>query len=408
MITKISDRYQIGFWNYSPASEQGAADVADWEKLGMTFVMSPQYNPKTDAAKLREVLDACAEKNIAVILNDPRARWGGAATDTENYRAKYAAALRDFGSHPAVRGFHVGDEPNSDAAFADAQKAMEIQSEMAPNLLPHLNYLPFWGGQEQTFAREMKLAEEAKAGVLCYDCYSQMNPGDDGVNLYYRNLRMFAEEAEKRNIAPWTTLLCIGHFRYRVTKEDDLRWQLSTAAACGMKGILWFYLYCIAKSNYRSAPFDVFGEKTETFGYLSRVNRMFLHQFGDFFANAVREATYMVGKSYGGYPLFENGKTDVTVLEVQSRHNLPALISFFTLNGKRYAVLVNNSPFESGQFGLVLPKAATFKRLSWDGEWEDLRTHHHDALYSEAETTVLGGDWLAPGQMQVYEIEMSN
>ena len=54
-----------------------------------------------------------------------------------------------------------------------------------------------------------------------------------------------------------------------------------------------------------------------------------------------------------------------------------------------------------------MPKAegTVLKRLNWVGIFTDIKTDHHDAYYTETEDEIIGGDWLAPGQMKVYCIE---
>lgn len=404
------NKFPIGFWNYTSAELQSAKDVADWADLGMTMANSPTYGEGCDKKNMLEILDACAERGIRVILCDHRAYWNGAAEHPDEYEKRFGEALADFGSHPAVFGFHVGDEPSDETMFADAIAAHRIQLRMAPHLTPHLNFLPYWDGQEQsilkapTFADWAKrMAEQADLRILCYDCYAQMNPGEDGVHQYYKNLRKFSEAADASGITPWTTLLSVGHYRYRCPNEDDMRWQLNTAVASGMKGILWFFVYeRVPNSNYRLPPIDEFGERTETFGRMSRVNRHFLHQFGDFFAEATHIATYHVGKAYGGYPLFEAGKTDPVLLDVTSDHGIPAVLGIFEHDGHRYAALVNNSTTESGLFKLHVPKHVKLWRYGWDHELGDMKAHCWDAYYGETETEAIGGDWLAPGQMKLY------
>jgi hypothetical protein len=234
-----------------------------------------------------------------------------------------------------------------------------------------------------------------------------MNPEEAGVHQYYTNLRKFSEAADDTGITPWTTLLSVGHFRYRCPNEDDLRWQLNTAVASGMKGILWFFIYERAPmSNYRLPPIDEFGERTETFGWMSRVNRHFLHQFGDFFLNAEHKATYHTVKQYGGYAPFVPGETSDVILDVESVHGLPAVVGFFEKDGEKFVAVVNNNTKESGQFRLHVPKdAKIFQRMNWNGGWDDIKTNHWDAFYTETETECIGGDWLAPGQMKVYKYE---
>ncbi len=407
-------RFPIGFWNYTAAGQLGTEAVRDWKELGMSFVMSPQFHPdKHDKALMIDILDECHKEGLPVIMNDARARWEGAATKPEAYCAQFAQAVADFGHHPAVVGFHVGDEPMTDEAFADASAAHRLQLEVAPHLAPHLNFLPYWPGQEQDVLKTdsfnewaCKMVKEAKLDILCYDCYSQMNPGEEGFQFYFTNLRKFGEAAIASGATPWTTLLSVGHFRYRVPTEDDLRWQLNTAVASGMKGILWFFVYAVVKANYRLSPIDEFGERTQTFTALSRVNRHFLHRFGDFFHTAKHTATYHVLKSYGGFAPFIPGDTSPIIRDVRSDHDLPAVLGFFEKEGHKYIALVNNSPWESDLFKIYVPRdAKTFARLEWNGNWDELKDNHHDAFYREDEKFIIGGDWLAPGQMMVYRYE---
>ena len=405
-------RYPIGFWNYTPLGQLGPEAVKDWADLGMTFALSPQFGPDADPAVLLPILDACAEKDIGVILNDSRARWYGASDDPKAYRERFRAAYEQFGKHPAVIGYHVGDEPMEDRQFADAAMAHRIQLEVAPELTPHLNFLPYWENQEETILKAptftdwaKRMAADADLKILCYDCYVQMNPEEAGTHQYYTNLRKFSEGADAAGIMPWTTLLSVGHFRYRVPSEDDFRWQVNTAVASGMKGLLWFFIYAVMIANYRLSPIDEFGERTETFGRLSRVNRHFLRHYGDFFMNAEHRATYHAGKAYGGYPLFEDGRTDPLLLGLISPQNLPAVLGFFEKDGQRHVAVVNNSVKESGQFILRVPKGTKiFERFNWDHTYSALKTARHYACYQETETELKGGDWLAPGQMMVYRI----
>ena len=405
--------YPMGFWNYTKAGYLGPEAVKDWAELGMTVALSPHITEGCDKQAIRALLDACGEYGIKMIFSDYRARWTGASDDPAGYEKRFREAYEEFGHHPAAFGFHVGDEPSEEKQFADCVAAHKIQLAVAPELTPHLNFLSYWDGQEHSMLHApsfadwaKKMAADADLKILCYDLYTQMNPGEDGVHKYFKNLQMFASAAEESGIEPWTTLLSVGHFRYRVPNEDDLRWQVNTAAASGMRGILWFFLYeRTPMSNYRLPPIDEFGERTETFGYLSRVNRHFMHQFGDFFMESKHLSTYHIVKSYGGYPLYEEGKTDETLLNVTSEHGLPGIVSFFVRNGRRHVALVNNSMTESGLFNLHVPKdTPVFERLNWDGGYDDLKTANHDAYYAETATEKIGGDWLAPGQLKVYRI----
>lgn len=400
-------RFPIGFWNYT-TDQLTARDVKDWVDLGMTMANSPEIDENTNPQRIRGMLDACADQNIRMILCDRRLYWGGAAADPEGYAAKFRASYDALGRHPAVFGFHVGDEPGGEVALADCTAAHRIQLETAPELTPFLNLLPYWDGQEESVyhspslgAWAQKMNTEAGLKILSYDCYWQMDPVEWGVHAYFKNLRTFREAADLAGIAPWTTLLSVGHFKYRCPNENDLRWQLNTAVVSGMEGVMWFFVYereC--RINYRLSPIDAFGERTETFNWLARTNKYFLHQFGDFFLHAKRLKTVHVGEAFGGYELFEAGKTDDLVLDVTTSDNVPAVMSFYELDGKRYVAVVNNSTTQDSEMILhVADTVKSFTQWNFNRQLIPVRgLQHIDGRY-------VGGDWHFPGQMKLYCIE---
>ena len=402
------NKFPIGFWNYT-TGQLTAKDVKDWVDLGMTMANSPEITEETDKDVIRGMLDACAENDIRMILCDRRLYWSGAADDPVGYEAKFRRSYEEMGRHPAVFGFHIGDEPGDEQAFADCNAAHRIQLAAAPELTPFINFLPYWEGQEETHLKSPTFADwvqktvaESGLKILSYDCYWQMNPDEWGIHAYFNNLRMFREAADLTGITPWTTLLSVGHFKYRCPSENDLRWQLNTAAVSGMEGIMWFFIYereC--RINYRLPPIDAFGERTETFNWLARTNKYFLHQFGDFFLRAKRTKTVHVGKAFGGYELFEAGKTDDVVLDVTTSDNVPAVMSFYELDGKRFVAIVNNSPAEDTEIILhVSDTVKSFRQWNFNRQIVPIRVmNHQDGRY-------VGGDWHFPGQMKLYCIEV--
>ena len=96
-------------------------------------------------------LSPCTVLGMKVIMCDDRVTARREPVlDEEDYRARFARSLEEFGNHPAVAGFDVGDEPDAPEAstfFAVAR----IQREMAPHLMPYLNLLPWfdWIGERE-------------------------------------------------------------------------------------------------------------------------------------------------------------------------------------------------------------------------------------------------------------------
>jgi len=277
----MKKKFPLGFWNYVETGVYGPEAVKDWVDCGMSLVLSPYFDvEKHNTTDLIAILNECERQGIKVIIDDRRVRWDDASVDPNGYRKRFKAAYDDFGKHPATFGFYIGDEPHAvttyphSKQFDDAIAAHKIQLELAPELTPFINFLPYRKGRE----KEMLLCDSfeewaenfVKASGLrlfSYDNYTQMNPQgpeEEGINCYYENLYMYSKVAKKAGIPFWVTNLSVGHFRYRCPKEDDFRWQLNTSVASGAKCILWFFLYMRhTRINYRVAPIDEHWERSE-------------------------------------------------------------------------------------------------------------------------------------------------
>ncbi len=407
-------RFPLGFWNYVNAADQDASAVADWDDCGMTLTMSPNYQAgESDRNQFISLLDEAHRRNIGIILRDSRTNWKGAAADPEGYRARFRAALADLGSHPAVFGFHIGDEPNQHTKD-DAVTALRIANEEDPNHTSFLNQNPYnaaieaWVGAKDHYRQFLvDFSREGGAKLLCYDCYYQMNPGDAGVEQYFTNLNVFSQAAKELGIPLWTTLLSVGHFRYRCPSEDDIRWQLYTALASGCKGILWFYFYMVNVVNYRLSPIDEHGKRTPTFDSLSRVQQTFLKREGQVMPKLKVTKVAHINRAYGGYELFLKGQ-DELLDWVTLTDDMPAIATWYVHeDGSRYFSLVNNSQRESAQVKITFKGEHALYRQDFGPKEQDLLHGGPggDSRYAMENGKTTVDTWLAPGQMVLYRVE---
>ena len=102
-----TDKFPIGFWNYTKTGDLTPEAVKDWADLGMTFALSPRYTENCSKQAMLDILDACEERGIGVIVCDDRTGFRGASDDPKASEARFRAAYEDFGKHPAVIGFHA-------------------------------------------------------------------------------------------------------------------------------------------------------------------------------------------------------------------------------------------------------------------------------------------------------------
>lgn len=404
--------FPISCWTYYPLSRAYGGMVKDWRDLGITNPMTPSFSEGDDRDKMLGILDECQEYGLKVYLCDKRvimspgkmAAIGGESA----YRAAFRRAYADFGTHPAVKGFCVGDEPDAPDA-ADYFAAARIQREEAPELTPYLNLLPWfdWIGDRIGSASYGpyldRAAKEGKLKLLAYDCYTQMWKGESGYDVYFNNLREHMEASLQNNIPFCTTLLSSGHYDYNCPTDDDFRWQISTAVAFGAKSIAWFYIHGTAPGeNYRKFPINAFDERTYQFECLSYENRAFLKKFGALMLELTPEKPAFTSKAYGGAGLFE---PDGIMTAAKGSKGYPLLISRFSgpEDAKYYAV-VNLDRTDSQCAELAFAPGFGVEIKSFSGGFSPV-VANADAVGARSEKGGRVSRWLAPGQMELFKVK---
>lgn len=392
--------FPIGFWNYmsigNPEQREhiNEAEVQDWADAGFTLTDAPRFDYRDDDERelMQNVLDWADQRGIKLIIHDGRT-WGEHLPE----------AVEGFGDHPAVFGFHIADEPNGDTSDRIFAAARRVKAA-APDLHPFVNLGPYNPGNEQFLGVESyadyvdAAAEQGDLDYLCYDNYVQMNPGKEGWDRYFGNLRLMRQGAWRHGIPFWTTLPSVGHFVYRCPNYDELRWQFNTAVCSGATGIQYFFYYMrYPHTNYRRSPVDVFWEKTQTYYDLRKVHRFFHKRYGDLFLRLVPTRVTFLPTAYGGGEVF----TPDEVLEsVKLSHDdAEALIGeFVDAEGRRYVMVVNNSTTINVYIVLAFPgddvKLYTY---GWDGQ-EHGGTDFSSVISAWKDGYYKAGYWLAPGQ----------
>ena len=395
----MDKRYYVGFWNYVETGElDNRSAVEDWKKMGMNLPMSWEYiDGQSDKAVFTEMLDLCVENGMKVIVCDSRTRWAKLTREGEEaFTAGVKAAVADFGSHPAVFGFHIGDEPGK-KQMPDMIKAYRIVKKLAPSLTPFVNQLPYWEdyADAESYRKHVEFLDDVvkKSGmeVLCYDYYGQMatNEKERLLDLYFKNLNLFHEVAEKNGIPLWTTLLSTAHYNSKTLTEDDIMWQIASAVAHGCHGILWFYIYFsqLVNGSYRNYPIANYSEEKEygdTFFYLSRQNRIFLKRFASRINGFNLSAVRHYNVSYGFTKLFVPAEFEITDISIIVNKEAPLVISrFVNDNNEVKYILLNNDREKAVKVQL-----------------------HYSDKFTPAQTCRMQAPdmWLAPGQMTLIDI----
>ena len=205
---KPSFRYPIGFWNYPSVQVTPVSHVESWKRAGITCNQTPFFSYGShDPADMVAMLDEMHRAGMRAFVCVSDLDFHRFLQDPEAFRPVFARAYADFGRHPATYGFFIGDEPLNGQEFSACVRAYQIMREIAPELTPLLNFNPYWEGMENDLlggeafdAWIDRFVRESGCPLICYDCYSQMNPGDEGINMYFRNLNRYVGAAERNGV----------------------------------------------------------------------------------------------------------------------------------------------------------------------------------------------------------------
>lgn len=406
------ERYPLGFWSMIDGGIAPVNHPDEWKELGMTLTLGNIYYPdKTDKEHFRKQLDCAYKNGIKVILSDHRAAARRLhEVDEAGYRKLLQSVLDDWGDHPAVWGLHIGDEPeiNDYDVFV---KAINIFKEMAPQWEPYANLIPWYAGVEKRLGIESypeyvkKFITDTGMHFISYDCYAQMNPGKSGWETYYKNLKIYSDVSHELGVPFWTILLSIPHFNYRNPSLDDYRWQFNTALASGALGLSWYFIYqqqCWS-CNYRNAPVNQLGRKTQGFYDIMDIQNIFWRTIGPKIEKMTLKKVSHVGTAYGGFEKF-CGDDEVAPLPDDAPDMIISQFEPDVPDGWKYIMVVNNSCENNVNFSLPLRgNKIEADELLYDDNWRHIAASLHDDGVVKDENGVYSmPHWYAPGQAVFY------
>lgn len=305
--------YKISFWNYERTGvwdEKKA--VRDWKEAGINLAMTFELSETEDKSRMIKLLDECEKANVKAIVCDERTTYYALnEKGEEKFREGVKSAVADFGSHPAVYGFHVGDEPDK-TTWESAKTAFKIVREACPSLNPFINMNPTWltpdfkdvmGTDIDGYKKNLiDFVRETGSKMISFDAYTQCSctKKEFGKGEFIRNLQLFSDVAKQTGTELFVSVLSAGHWNYRVPNEDDIRWQISTSVAHGATGIFWFLFYQrFLDENYRGMPINLFGERTHAYDVLSYENRVFMKYYAEKLKDCKLDEVSYHGEAYG-------------------------------------------------------------------------------------------------------------
>lgn len=295
----------------------------------------------------------------------------------------------EIGSHPALMGYFIKDEPNI-REFSGLATVSELLQEISPDKIPYINLYPNYAsvnqlGTENYWEYVEYYVNTVNPPIISYDHYALMEnePLRDG---YFTNLEAIRLASTKYRRPFWNVILSTAHFSYREATSADIRFQVFTTLAYGGKGISYFTYFTPRSSNCRMAPIDQFGYRTPTWSYIQNVNMM-IQMLAPTLLNLTSTGVYHIGDvPKGCLPLPGN-----TITRAIYGNGNFLVGEFIHKDGSNYIMLVNKEFNNSVNFRLELndPKSQIYRISSYTGRIEGL---------------VDESDWLAPGQGVLLQV----
>ena len=334
-VAPPATRFPLMAWDY-------ADDKATFEAMRDCGITSVAFVPI-------KALDLCHEANLQAIVFDERlsgARYHG-PFDGDAVALNLPEILKEVGAHPAVLGYHLRDEPSPEQ-YPDLAKGVAAIRELAPGKWPYINLLPGDGPDYDKYVEDF--VKICNPTVLSYDRYTTVEK-DVFHPVFWTNLAVMREASLKHKLPFWNVVLTAPHWSYRDLTEADLRMEIYGSLVYGAKGI-GFYKFMSGSlpileapdlGNFRNAPLDQFGEKTQTWHSLRNVNRQ-VHNLAPVLLKLESNDVYHIG---GAMPERNHGPSETSLVK-----NIPDgefVVGDFTHseNGKRYVMIVNRSMLNS-------------------------------------------------------------
>ncbi len=402
----MTEKIKLTFWNYVDFCDYKPEMLKDWADCGMTHPVTPRFDTKIDDCDaFIRMLDEAEKLGVKMILQIYDVFLDRYDLGEEEYRRECVRIHEKFGKHPASFGYYVGEEPSSEmnkAYFGGVKILKEIAGDMPVycnmGSIERTERMLLKG--EKSLQQWMKeFTEYTKTDVLGYGTYSQLLPNGIGIDEHFYNIREFMKGAKETGVEIWSSLLSSAHYGYRIPTEYDFQWQINTAVACGCKAIVWFRFYDkLVAPDLWGSPIDEFGEKTQRYYDLARVQKRFNIHHGEIMGRLNHVESYGVGIAYGGYHYFLEGASELIDRAVCPN----GILSFFKdEDGSDYAAIVNTNQTTSCTFALGFSdKVAEAGIVRFNG-------NSYNELCKREGTNgpISSGEiWLAPGQMELIKI----
>lgn len=290
------------FCGPSGAELLNEATIADIAACGFTSMPvnggSVEVNRQALALMKRYGLEASA-------LNDPRVAGLLAASpepSAEEVNAVIEAVVADYADCGNITGWYLMDEPAA-AKFSILGKVTAAFRQYAPAQNVYINLFPNYATAKQlgvsTYKKYLdQFAEAVDPHYLSYDYYEFMK--SKRRNGFFTNMEAVRACGLENGIDQGVIILLTQHLSYVNVTPEQIRWQVNSALAYGMRSVSYFTYYLDANlisQGWTNACVTAAGEKYPHYEQVQEVNRWLAVLGNELFSRTSTEVFHIRGKS---------------------------------------------------------------------------------------------------------------
>jgi len=329
------DHFEVSYWLGPPEKYTTLDRYREIKDAGFTIASPPLHTPSVELN--RKILDLCGEVGLKAMIADARMVT---SLDAPDARGKLDAIVSDYGSHPALHGYFVVDEPSAEA-FAKLAEVVAYLKTKDPVHPAYINLLPTYAAPwtqlgTKTYEEYVdRFVDIVRPQVLSYDHYPFIR-GYDRPD-YALNLAIVRNTAARGKLAFWQIAQVVQHYDYRAVTEGELRFQAMQTLAFGGRGLMWYTYWYPGESvdSVKHAMIEYDGSRNPNYERIKSINAD-AKAIGNELLPAQSWATYHVGAG-GQYAMPPELKSPV---EIETAGRLTAGV-FHHPDGRTLAIVAN-------------------------------------------------------------------
>ena len=295
-------------WHSIPADSTTLERFLEMKNIGI----NTHFSGYPDADAMERALDLAEQAGIKVIISCPELSEEPEKTVTR------------FMNHPALAGYFLRDEPNTEAFPELAAWAKRIRAT-DDNHFCYLNLLPTYAPLDMLKAESYRdyvhrFDQEVPLQLLSFDHYPITYNGMK--EEWYENLEEFSDEAKKAGKDFWAFAMSTQHWKYPHPTLATLRLQMFSDLAYGAQGLQFFTYWTPVNSegfDYQFGPIGLDGRRTVAYDLVRQVNQEIKALSGVFVGAKVLWVRHTGPKIPRGTIRLDKLPEPVRVLETQDR-----------------------------------------------------------------------------------------